>query len=75
MQWLPQGQLLPEHIWRRRHQGIVVLLWLHIPALLAFGLLIGGNSIAHVLGDISLIALPCGPTGALFELQKSSKSA
>src|SRR6476619_5461581 len=57
MQWLPQGQLLAELIWRRRHQWIVVLLWLHIPALRAFGLLIGGNSIAHVLGDISLIAL------------------
>ena len=57
MQWLPQGQLLPEHIWRRRHQGIVVLLWLHVPALFAFGLLIGGNSVAHVLGDVSLIAL------------------
>ena len=57
MQWLPQGQLLPEHIWRRRHQGIVALLWLHVPALLAFGLLIGGNSIGHVVGDISLIAL------------------
>src|SRR5690348_6586477 len=57
MQWLPQGQLLPEHIWRRRHQGIVALLWLHLPALLAFGLLIGGNSVGHVLGDVSLIAL------------------
>jgi diguanylate cyclase (GGDEF)-like protein len=57
MHWLPQGQLLPEHIWRRRHEGIVALLWLHLPALLAFGLLVGGNSVGHVLGDVSLIAL------------------
>ena len=57
MHWLPQGQLLPEHIWRRRHQGIVALLWLHVPALLAFGLLVGGESLWHVLGDISLIVL------------------
>src|SRR5690348_14006404 len=55
--WLPQGQLLPEHIWRRRHEGIVALLWLHLPALLAFGLLVGGNSVGHVLGDVTLIAL------------------
>jgi diguanylate cyclase (GGDEF)-like protein len=59
MQWLPQGQLLPEHIWRRRHQGIVALLWMHVPALFLFGMLVGGQSVAHVLGDISLIAV-CG---------------
>ena len=35
----------------------MALLWLHVPALLAFGLLIGGNSVGHVLADISLIAL------------------
>jgi diguanylate cyclase (GGDEF)-like protein len=57
MQWLPQGQLLPEHIWRRRHQGIVVLLWLHVPALLLFGLLVGAESPGHIVGDVSLIVL------------------
>jgi diguanylate cyclase (GGDEF)-like protein len=57
MHWLPQGQLLPEHIWRRRHQGIVALLWLHVPALFLFGVLVGGESLAHIFGDISLIAL------------------
>ncbi|MGZ4185529.1 MAG: putative bifunctional diguanylate cyclase/phosphodiesterase [Solirubrobacteraceae bacterium] len=55
MHWLPQGQLLPEHIWRRRHQGIVTLLWLHVPALLLFGVLVGGDSVIHVVGDVSLI--------------------
>jgi hypothetical protein len=35
--WLPKGQLLPEHIWRRRHAAIVWLLWIHVPALVAFG--------------------------------------
>jgi diguanylate cyclase len=57
MHWLPQGQLLPEHIWRRRHQGIVLLLWLHVPALLVFGMLVGQNSLSHVIFDVSLIMM------------------
>jgi diguanylate cyclase (GGDEF)-like protein len=57
--WLPQGQLLPEHVLRRRHHSICVLLWLHVPALFAFGMLIANNSIGHVAADVSLVAL-CG---------------
>jgi diguanylate cyclase (GGDEF)-like protein len=38
---LPQGQLLPEQSWRRRHRGIVVLLWLHAVGLLGFGIFQG----------------------------------
>jgi diguanylate cyclase (GGDEF)-like protein len=56
--WLPRGQFLPEHVLRRRHQGIVLLLWLHVPALFAFGLLMH-HSLVHVTADVSLIAL-CG---------------
>ncbi|HEX6391779.1 MAG TPA: hypothetical protein VFZ89_20095, partial [Solirubrobacteraceae bacterium] len=37
--WLPQGQLLPEHIWRRRHQTIVYLMWFHVVFLTTFGLI------------------------------------
>jgi diguanylate cyclase (GGDEF)-like protein len=57
MRWLPQGQLLPEHIWRRRHSAIVVLLWAHVPVLFAFGMLVGHHSLPHVVADVSLIAL------------------
>jgi diguanylate cyclase len=57
--WLPKGQLLPEHVLRRRHHSICVLLWLHIPALFAFGMLVGQHSIVHVAGDCGLVAL-CG---------------
>jgi diguanylate cyclase (GGDEF)-like protein len=56
--WLPKGQLLPEHVLRRRHRSICALLWLHVPALLAFGVLMG-NSVLHTGVDVSLIAL-CG---------------
>jgi diguanylate cyclase len=56
--WLPKGQLLPEHVLRQRHRSICILLWLHVPALFAFGLLMG-NSVEHTAIDVSLIAL-CG---------------
>ncbi|MEY2421231.1 MAG: two-component system, NarL family, sensor histidine kinase BarA [Acidimicrobiaceae bacterium] len=29
---LPRGGALPEDVWRQRHRGILVLLWLHVPA-------------------------------------------
>jgi diguanylate cyclase (GGDEF)-like protein len=57
--WLPKGQLLPEHVLRRRHRSICVLLWLHVPALFAFGMLVGSHSLVHVVADVSLVAL-CG---------------
>jgi diguanylate cyclase len=54
--WLPKGQLLPEHIWRRRHAAIVWLLWFHVPALAAFGLF-RGYPLPHSLLDVAPIAL------------------
>ena len=35
---LPAGGALPEEVWRRRHQGILTLLWLHVPAVFIFAL-------------------------------------
>jgi diguanylate cyclase (GGDEF)-like protein len=58
-QWMPKGQLLPEHIWRRRHATIVLLLWAHVPALFAFGLFMG-NSLQHMLLEAGLVAAPAG---------------
>jgi diguanylate cyclase len=55
--WLPQGQLLPEHIWRRRHHTIVWLLWAHVAGLTAFGLF-QGQSVAHMLVEGGFLALP-----------------
>ncbi len=55
--WLPQGQLLPEHIWRRRHHTIVWLLWFHVVGLTAFGLF-QGQSVAHMMVEGGFLALP-----------------
>ena len=57
--WLPKGQLLPEHVLRRRHRSICLLLWAHVPALFAFGMLVGHHSVVHVGTSVGLIAL-CG---------------
>ncbi|MBV9606719.1 MAG: EAL domain-containing protein [Solirubrobacterales bacterium] len=57
--WLPKGQLLPEHVLRRRHHSICVLVWAHVPALFLFGMLVGHHSIVHVAADCALVAL-CG---------------
>jgi diguanylate cyclase (GGDEF)-like protein len=61
--WLPKGQLLPEHVLRRRHRSIVILLWLHVPALFAFGVLMG-NSVLHTGVDVSMVVL-CGVGASL----------
>jgi diguanylate cyclase (GGDEF)-like protein len=55
--WLPKGQFLPEHIWRRRHATIVWLLWAHVPFLLTFGLLMG-QSVPHMLQEAGIVAIP-----------------
>jgi diguanylate cyclase (GGDEF)-like protein len=54
LQALPRGRLLPDHLWRRRHRAITLLLWLHVPALALFGLARGLG--LHVLVDVGLVA-------------------
>jgi diguanylate cyclase len=55
--WMPQGQLLPEHIWRRRHQTIVYLMWFHVVFLTTFGL-VQGQSVPHMMFESALLILP-----------------
>jgi signal transduction histidine kinase len=38
---LPQGRSLPDDVWRGRHRAILVILWLHVPALALLALLVG----------------------------------
>jgi diguanylate cyclase (GGDEF)-like protein len=55
--WLPQGQMLPEHILRRRHHTIVWLMWLHVVGLTAFGLF-QGQTVPHMALEGTILALP-----------------
>jgi diguanylate cyclase (GGDEF)-like protein len=59
---LPQGRLLPDAAWRRRHRGIVVVLWLHAAGLLAMGLG-AGYPLRHVLLDVSAVAVSAAVAG------------
>jgi signal transduction histidine kinase len=40
---LPQGRSLPDDVWRGRHRAILLILWLHVPALTLLALLTGGH--------------------------------
>jgi len=51
---LPQGRLLPDAVWRRRHRSITVLLWLHVPALLAFAI-VRGYGVLHSTTEMLLV--------------------
>jgi diguanylate cyclase len=52
---LPQGRLLPQAAWQRRHRAIIVLLWVHCVALALFGTLRGYGAL-HSIGEVSLVA-------------------
>ena len=38
---LPQGRSLPDEVWRGRHRAILLILWLHVPALALLALVVG----------------------------------
>src|SRR5712691_295541 len=54
--WLPQGNLLPDDIWRQRHRVIVALLWLHIPGLFVIGLA-AGQAPLHIVSELAVVAV------------------
>ena len=53
--WLPQGNMLPDQVWARRHRGILVLLWLHVPTLFLYAMA-QGNSAGHALLEAAAVA-------------------
>lgn len=53
---LPRGTTLPEEAWQSRHRSLLVVLWLHVPGILAFGAYRG--SIDHALLEaLAVVAL------------------
>ena len=55
-QWLPEGGLLPGPEWANRHRGILILLWLHVPGLALFGLVVDKPSL-HALLETSVVGM------------------
>ncbi|HEX7168702.1 MAG TPA: EAL domain-containing protein, partial [Acidimicrobiales bacterium] len=61
---LPAGNGLPEDVWNRRHTGILTVLWLHVPFVLAFAV-ISGTGPLHAMQEalaISAIAIAASAT-------------
>src|SRR6266851_1392195 len=44
---LPQGGSLPREDWRRRHAGIMILLWVNVVAIPIYGIATGHLSLVH----------------------------
>src|SRR5437867_4484996 len=53
---LPTGLSLPDEVWRGRHRGIVVLVWVHVAGIFAFGMLRGFGPL-HMLFESGVIAV------------------
>ncbi len=51
---LPAGRRLSEAVWNRRHRAMVVLVWLHLPGLIAFALLAGRGLLHSLVGVLPI---------------------
>ena len=62
---LPQGRSLPDDVWRGRHRAILLILWLHVPALAAVAVLAGDgpDAASGVLVVATSAALATAPWG------------
>ena len=52
---IPEGRPLPGPVWRRRHWGIVALLWAHVVGLALFAIL-AGSEVRHALAESGVVA-------------------
>jgi signal transduction histidine kinase len=62
---LPQGRSLPDDVWRGRHRAILIILWLHVPALAGLAVLldIGPDAASGVVVVATSAALATAPWG------------
>jgi diguanylate cyclase (GGDEF)-like protein len=54
--WIPQGRLIPDDVWRRRHRAFVLLGLLHVPGIVIFAL-VTGHEWDHALVEASPVGL------------------
>lgn len=52
---LPEGGALRDDVWRSRHRGLLLLLWLHIPVILGWALRAKG-SLVHGVAEAIVVA-------------------
>ncbi len=59
---LPEGRSLPAGVWRRRHRGILILLWVQAAALTVFALATGNDGGHSVFEGSVVAAMALGAT-------------
>lgn len=55
--WLPHGGSLSQSAWSSRHRGILLILWFHVLAVPAFGLMMGASRPLVTGGGVLLLIL------------------
>jgi diguanylate cyclase (GGDEF)-like protein len=60
---LPRGNTITPESWARRHRAIVILAWLHVPALYVLGVYLGFGLI-HPLLEVTLVAMFAAAAGS-----------
>jgi signal transduction histidine kinase len=68
---LPRGGALPEDVWRQRHRGILVLLWLHVPVILTIAIA-QDVGVAHAAFETLIIVALAGLATASREVRRLS---
>jgi diguanylate cyclase len=53
---LPKGRSLPEHVWIRRHLGLLLLLWVHVVGLTLLAV-VRGYGVLHTTADAAILGL------------------
>jgi diguanylate cyclase (GGDEF)-like protein len=71
---LPQGGSLPREEWRRRHAGIMILLWVNVVAVPIYGVAAGHSSLVHDL-DSGLALGVLAALGAAHRLSRKLRTA
>ena len=53
---LPEGRAIADEVWHRRHRGLVVLLWLHVPLIFVYAM-VQNKGLVHSLHESALVAV------------------
>jgi diguanylate cyclase (GGDEF)-like protein len=53
---LPEGRAIAEEVWQRRHRGLIVLLWLHVPLIFLYAIA-RDKGVVHSVQEASIVAI------------------
>ena len=52
---LPEGRAIAEEVWQRRHRGLLALLWVHVPIIFVYGIVMH-KTVLHALTEATIVA-------------------